>query len=43
MEEKRKKTEAREAKKRAEELAKLKQEIETIFISKGISMPDIIA
>ena len=41
MEEKRKRREAREAKKRAEELAALKAEIQLNFIDKGESVPDI--
>ena len=41
MEEKRKKKDAKEAKKRKEERANLRAEIEASFIAKGVSMPDI--
>jgi hypothetical protein len=41
MEEKRKRRGAKEAKKRKEERANLKAEIEASFIAKGVTMPDI--
>ena len=41
MEEKRKRRDAKEAKKRKEERANLKAEIEASFIAKGVTMPDI--
>lgn len=43
MEEKRKRREAKEAKKRKEERANLRAEIEAQFIAKGVTMPDIAA
>jgi len=41
MEEKRKRREAKEAKKRKEERANLRAEIEAQFIAKGTTIPDI--
>lgn len=41
MEEKKKRRDAKEAKKRKEERANLRAEIEAQFIAKGVTMPDI--